>query len=263
MLRGGLGALFGLGRQARPLPDSLVYAVGDVHGRFDLLMELVEAVLEDAARVGEGSDIPEIVFLGDYVDRGPDTCSTLEFLMTMQEWPEIQPIFLVGNHELMLLDFLRDPVMHWSWLRNGGISTMDSYGIHGSAEIVNPDLLLAAAADLREAMGPHVDFLNRLTPWHRNGNLLFVHAGANPRVAPEYQPIEALVWGTETARRRKDGLWVVHGHFIVDRPEAARGRIAIDTGAWLTGRLTAMRARRGGVAFLTTHGPPESSHGGS
>lgn len=255
MLRGGLAALVGLGRQAGPRPESLVYAVGDLHGRLDLLVELVEAVLDDAATVGAASEIPEIVFLGDYVDRGPDSRSTLEFLMAMQEWPEVEPVFLVGNHELMLLDFLRDPVMHWSWLRNGGVSTMDSYGVHGSGELEGPDQLMGAASALREAMGPHVDFLTRLAPWHRNGNLLFVHAGANPRVAPEYQPLDALVWGAESARRRKDGLWVVHGHFTVERPEFGRGRIAIDTGAWLTGRLTAMRAREGRIAFLTTNGP--------
>lgn len=260
MVRGTLGGSL-IGRAlsgGAPSSRGLVYAVGDVHGRADLLVELVDRIMHDALGAGGSRETPaEIVFIGDLIDRGPDTRSVIEFLMTMNDWPEVETIFVAGNHELMLLDFLDDPVAGRRWLRCGGAETLASYGVGGLDDFGSTDGLHRIAGALRHAMGPHLGFLGRLVPWHLNGSLLFAHAGADPRLPPEAQTAEALAWGVPEffRRHRRDGLWVVHGHSIVERPAIGHGRIAIDTGAWLTGRLTALKADGAELRFVDVTGP--------
>lgn len=248
-----------LGRR-RPPPvhsDGLLYAVGDVHGRADLLLAVVDRILQDAlVKSDPGETLPEVVFVGDVIDRGPDSFEVIEFLMSIRDWPEIRPVFLLGNHELMLLKFLQDPQANRKWLGYGGFETLQSYGLGRVRDLADRDTLRRLAEDLRGAMGPHLAFFENWTPWHRNGNLLITHAGADPELAPEEQTEDALLWGVPEFERRsrRDGLWVVHGHTVVAEPSVRNGRIAIDTGAYITGRLTALKVDGSEISFLTEIG---------
>ena len=233
-----------------------LYVVGDVHGRSDLLVALVDRIMQDAATLGDVAAKPELVFVGDLIDRGRDSRSVIEFLSAVQEWPELETTFLVGNHELMLLQFLNDPVIARRWLRFGGYETLQSYDPGKIGDLGSDDELRRIAGVLREAMGSHLDFIENLRPWHSNGNLLVTHAGADPMLAPAQQTIEALVWGVPSFHQqaRSDGLWVVHGHTIVETPSARDGRIAIDTGAYRTGRLTALKVVGTEFSFISETG---------
>lgn len=261
---GGLfgGSVFGRRRASYPPIQSArpIYVIGDVHGRADLLVALVDRIMQDAAALGEDAMRPELVFVGDIVDRGPDSRSVIEFLIAVQDWPELESTFLVGNHELMLLQFLNDPVIARRWLRHGGYETLLSYDPGRIGDLGNDDELRRLAGILREAMGPHLEFVENLRPWHSNGNLLITHAGADPMLAPSQQTIEALVWGVPSffEHPREDGLWVVHGHTIVEAPIAREGRIAIDTGAYKTGLLTALKVVGTEVSFITETGAASS-----
>ena len=229
--------------------EGLLYAVGDVHGRHDLLIRLVERILDDAAATGE---VPVVIFLGDYIDRGEGARETIDFLSEVAGWPEAESVFLMGNHEQMLLRFLREPESGRKWLRFGGLQTLMSYGVGSAADMRGAGGAARVGQDLAEALGPHLGFIEGLRLSHRSGNLLFAHAGADPALPADEQEVATLLWGCPAFLEtdRKDGIWVVHGHTIVDQPVAARGRISIDTGAYYSGRLTAARILDGEVTFL-------------
>lgn len=256
---GKLTASLGLGGEAKkPRSDRLIYAVGDVHGRADLMEVLLEKILVDALRERErsGDVCPPVVFLGDVVDRGPDSKGALELLCAIRDWPEIAPILLMGNHEAMLLKFLSDPVRHRRWLTYGGYETLVSYGLGRVGDLGDETELQRIAAALAEAMGDHLEMLQQAVTWHVDGNLAFVHAGADPDLPIEMQPEDALIWGTEAfeRKRRRDGIWIVHGHTIVEKPVARRGRIPLDTGAYITGVLTALKIHGTDLRFLNHTG---------
>ena len=242
--------------RARPAPfpapihaDGVIYAVGDVHGRHDLLARLLDRIFEDAAAY---ETTPKIVFLGDYIDRGEHARDTIDLLIELAERPEAETVFLMGNHEQMLLRFLRDPSSGSGWLRYGGLQTLMSYGVGGVGNLRAEGEARRFRGALVEALGTHLGFIERLRASHQAGNLLFTHAGADPALPADEQDIAVLLWGCESFRTtdRDDGVWVVHGHFVVERPTAEHGRIAIDTGAYFSGRLTAARIAGGEVVFL-------------
>jgi serine/threonine protein phosphatase 1 len=152
----------------------------------------------------------------------------------------------------MLLRFLREPDSGRNWLRFGGLQTLMSYGIASAANMRGADGAARVAKELAGALGPHLDFIEALRLTHRSGNLLFAHAGADPALPADEQEVATLLWGCPAFLEtdRDDGVWVVHGHTIVDQPVAVRGRISIDTGAYFSGRLTAARIMDGEVSFL-------------
>ena len=240
-------------RGLAPVPavhcSGVIYAVGDVHGRHDLLIRLLERIFEDAAA---NETTPRIVFLGDYIDRGENARDTIERLIELAERPEAETVFLMGNHEQMLLRFLRNPASGPRWLRNGGLQTLMSYGVGGIANLHVEAEALRLRGALIEALGPHLGFIEGLLESHHDGNLFFAHAGADPALPTDEQDVATLLWGCERflTTERDDGVWVVHGHFVVDRPTAEHGRIAVDTGAYFSGRLTAARIADGEVTFL-------------
>lgn len=227
-----------------------VYAVGDIHGRLDLLADLMDEIRADCRRY-DGT--PDLIFLGDYIDRGEDSSGVLEFLIEVAEDPDFAPVFLMGNHERMMLDFLMLPELGSRWLRFGGLQTLMSYGTQTHGSINEPGALEKIQQDLAEALGPHRAFLESCTPSHINGNVLFVHAAANPNRPADAQSEEALMWGHPRffEEIRQDGVWVVHGHTVVDEPTIEQGRIAIDTGAYYSNRLTAVRLDGGEAVFLS------------
>lgn len=230
-------------------PGRTIYAVGDIHGRADLLGDLLARLLETDEPQGE----PLFLFLGDYVDRGDDSRGVLDLLAALAEEPTLDTVFLTGNHESMMLGFLADPEREARWLRFGGLATLMSYGVM-AYETTSPGDLIRIRDELAEALEPHRSLLEGLRLWHRSGNVLFAHAGADPARPVEDQPRQTLVWGERDNLRdvRADGLWVVHGHWRVAAPTIEGGRIAIDTGAYDTGRLTAVRLAPGEMRFLWT-----------
>jgi len=231
-----------------PQPQDRALIVGDVHGRADLVLELDELI----ERYYPGWPV---VFLGDYVDRGEHSREVLELLSSASSQGTPPVTCLMGNHERMMLDFLDDPERHARrWLRNGGLQTLASFGIAlpvGNADDAT-DLLLARDA-LADAVGADViAWLRGLPLTWNSGNVWAVHAGADPDVAMDEQSPEVLLWGHPAFRRqpRGDGQWVVHGHTVVDRPGMHDGRISTDTGAYATGRLSAVAVAPDSVTFL-------------
>lgn len=217
---------------APPAPDRPFAAIGDIHGCLELLSRALETT--------EG----QIVCVGDYIDRGPDSAGVLALL---QSRPDIT--CLMGNHEEMLLAFLDDPLTHAPrWLTFGGANTLDSYGVSqkGTATQMRDAL--------RAAMGSRTEsWLRALPSYWQSGNVAVTHAGAAPDLPMERQDDKVLRWGhPQFGRRvRDDGLWVVRGHVVVDAPKARQGVIEIDTGAYRTGQLTLAHIEAGHVEFST------------
>lgn len=236
------------------LPEGeLLYAVGDIHGRSDLLIKLLRQIEADAAR--RSAARKTLVFLGDYVDRGPDSRGVVDLLLFSPPKGFDDIHFLKGNHEALLLDFLADPGGLDHWLMNGGDATMASYG-------VDVDLLNAMGAGPEAWRNAFTDVLPQL---HRNffeslrlqvfaGDYLFVHAGVKPGVPLDAQAESDLIWirGPFLRAEQSFGKVVVHGHTPVRAPEIKANRIGIDTGAVFSGQLTALRLQDGDRDFLQT-----------
>lgn len=221
-------------------PTVCVYAIGDLHGRADLLDRGLARIAADRGRAPA-----TILCLGDYIDRGPDSAAVLARLMA-----EPDLICLKGNHEAMLLDFLKDPVRGALWLRHGAVETLASFGLTGY-DLRQPRTIHAAlVAVLPEAIHTYVA---DLPSYWQSGTLLAMHAGGNPNAAPKAQTDRDMLWGHRSffKKPRKDGLWVVHGHWVRSAPMIEDGRISIDTGAWHSNQLTIARISRGDVRFLT------------
>ena len=160
----------------------------------------------------------------------------------------------MGNHERMMLEFLDDPAGRGArWLGNGGLQTLASFGIGGLGARPALEDMTKASEALAVALPDGMEAWLRALPlmW-RSGNLVCVHAGMNPAKPPEAQEASTLLWGHPKflSQPRRDGLWVVHGHTIVEAPEAQAGRIAVDTGAYHSGRLTAAALSAGQCRFL-------------
>ena len=152
-------------------------------------------------------------------------------------------VFLRGNHEAAMLDFLENPRAAASWLGFGGLATLMSYGVGGLSEGTQPEALQHAADELLEALPPdHLAFLEGLQLQHRVGGYFFCHAGINLDFAFEQQPSNSLLWGegVDLQRGWLREVCVVHGHHIMDDPELSPTRIGIDTGAYFSGCLTAV-----------------------
>lgn len=215
-----------------------IYAVGDVHGRADLLAPLLLQIEIDLAL--HPVSRPIVVCLGDYIDRGPASRQVLDLLVAYKDGREA--VFLKGNHETFLLKFLEDAAALDGWRYNGGLETLVSYGLRPP---INPNPLAQAqlARDLDRVMpDAHRAFLKDLKLSFVCGDYLFVHAGVRPLVSLERQAEDDLLWIRDDFL-----LWekpfekmVVHGHTPVHEPEVHSNRINIDTGAFATGRLTCL-----------------------
>ena len=215
------------------------YVVGDVHGRLDLLERLLELVEKDLAE--RPSRRASLVFVGDLIDRGPDSAGVVERLRTFRH-PHLNPVFLLGNHEEVLLRILAgESSLIGKWTRFGGRECMESYGADGQ-EFGRMDEREAVATARQLIPKAHVDFLQGFADTCRFGDYLIVHAGIRPGVEFDQQRQEDLRWirGPFLNHEGDHGFVVVHGHTIVPDVVEAGNRIAIDTGAYATGRLTAL-----------------------
>lgn len=221
-------------------PDGLrIYAVGDIHGRVDLLRILHHLIAKD----GNGwSGDRLIVYLGDYVDRGLDSRGVIDFLL--DEHPEDLPfVALRGNHEEMMLRFLDDISVGARWIEYGGAATLLSYGISLSGPRSDERVLVETQSGLLEKVpSRHIDFMLGSRLYHRAGDYLFVHAGIRPGEPLEAQVADDFLWiRGEFLRSSIDhGYVVVHGHSISRKVDFRPNRIGIDTGAYATGILTCL-----------------------
>ena len=231
----------------------LLYAVGDIHGRLDLLRDLLR-LIEDDAQARSHATQRTLVFLGDYVDRGPDSSGVVADLIA-RTFQGFDTHFLKGNHEAILLNFLDDPLHLDHWLMNGGRATMDSYGVDTQALTearAHPETWRKAfAAVLPET---HLRFFTTLKLSVTIGDYLFVHAGVRPGVPLAAQSEDDLVWIRRPFLDHAGsfGKIVVHGHTPTLLPVIKQNRIGIDTGAVFSDRLTALRLEDRARAFLHT-----------
>lgn len=227
--------------QARTPEGVRLYAIGDVHGRDDLLAEAHEKIASDLA-VRPAADY-RIIHVGDYGDRGPDTAAVIERLAGLVA-ADARVICLRGNHDEMLLAFLSDPLEAGRvFLANGGDATLASYGVKlGLLGMLVSDYAKLAGR-LSERMPPdHRAFLERLPLTARFGDYLFCHAGIRPGVPLERQLPHDLTWIRDEflLSSANHGFVVVHGHTPAPEPEVLPNRINIDTGAVFSGRLTCL-----------------------
>ena len=234
------------------LPRGLrIYAIGDVHGRADLLDALFSAIDKDL--VDHPTRRSLHVCLGDYIDRGPYSRQVIDLIMHRSSIHEM--VALKGNHEFYVIDFLRDPTTLTQWSQYGGLQTLMSYGLTPS---IKP-----SAAQQRELANQfasalieygHTSFFGSLRTSYTCGDFFFVHAGVKPGVPLEGQVEEDLCSIRDPFLLFEENFpkLIVHGHTPVGDPDYRYNRINIDTGAYATGKLTSLIVEHNLVAVLTT-----------
>lgn len=227
-------------RGRRPsLPEGVrIYAFGDIHGRLDLLDNLLAQVRSDITL--RPTARPVYIFLGDYIDRGSSSRETIDRLIEHGQTNEC--IFLKGNHELIALKCLRDRGLFGQWLRLGGVETLVSYGV-----LTEPQANGKQIAELQSAFHAalpqaHFRFFRDLLASFSCGDFFFAHAGVKPHVDLSRQKESDLLWIRGEFLSSKDdfGKIIVHGHTPSHEVEVGPNRINIDTGAFATGRLTCL-----------------------
>jgi serine/threonine protein phosphatase 1 len=193
------------------------------------------------------------IFLGDYVDRGPNSKDVLEILMSEPALGGTRHC-LRGNHEQMLLDFLAEPGVLLDWRRLGGFETLHSYGVTPRMSLQLEDAIELRDAFIAALPAAHLSFLRSTLLSQAAGGYFFAHAGIRPGTALEAQSPDDLLWIREPFldSRRDHGKIIVHGHTPSQEPEVMANRINIDTGAFLTGRLTCVVLEGQGMRFIDT-----------
>lgn len=234
------------------VPDGVrVYAIGDIHGRADLLDH--QHALIEADFAANPTAVVHLVYLGDYIDRGPDSAGVLERLA---EGPSdfVKVTMLRGNHEEIMLRFLGDPAVGPTWRQLGGLETLHSYGIDVTAVLAEEGYPGLSQWLTQRLPSHHRELLERLQPSHAIGDYFFCHAGVRPGVSLEQQREQDLLWIRDAflGTREHFGKVVVHGHSPIEKPDFRENRINIDTGAYATGRLTCLVLEGSGRRILST-----------
>jgi len=237
--------------------DTRIYAIGDVHGYVDLLEKMHEAISMDLLR--EPPVNAHIVYLGDYIDRGPDSRGVIECLIGRRDRGDgIDKSFIRGNHEDGMMEFMREP-LHANWLKWGGVQTLASYGITFEGEVPLPGEKERAAEVMRTVIpAAHFDFFEMLELSQEIGDYFFAHAGVDPFKSFGDQTHKDLTRMRQPFLSwHKDPLYapfskrVVHGHTISSGPIERPHRIGVDTGAYDGGGLSAVVLERDEVRFLS------------
>ena len=223
-----------------------IYAIGDIHGRADLLVDAIARIDDDLARRPIRHAIE--VYLGDYIDRGPDSKTVIDLLSV--RLVKNRAVCLRGNHEALLEDFLRDPANRDPWLQLGGMQTLASYGVglrpRAETEIGTHRRFWRAFPRAHEI------FLQCLRYSFCCGDFLFVHAGIRPGIPIRQQNFHDLMWIRDEflSSSQDHGKFIVHGHTPVSHPDIRQNRMNIDTGAWRTGTLTCVAIEGSAILIL-------------
>ena len=225
-----------------------IYAIGDIHGRLDLLDSVLARIDTDMGVHPASNAIR--VFLGDFIDRGPDSKGVLDRLVS---YCVTQPtVCLMGNHEAFLREFLKNPDVLTVWRRCGGLDTLLSYGLAPKIETDVQDQRELASELGRILPSSHREFLSGLKQYFICGDFFFVHAGVRPGICLTKQSEDDLLWIRDDFLLSEDhfGKVVVHGHTPVLEPDVRPNRINIDTGAYATGRLTCLVLENDEIRFI-------------
>ncbi|WP_221134736.1 metallophosphoesterase family protein [Rhizobium lentis] len=245
-----------MGRQQRPrltldIADTPTYAIGDIHGRYDLLLKAEEAILRDGAQL-PGQKL--IVTLGDYIDRGPDSAQVIAHLMTPP--PDgFDRICLAGNHEIAMLDYIDGWLSYDDWMRMGSAELLKSYGLDPEhLPLIFPSGVQLDAFLRQSLPHTHIDFMRALPVMLETPNVVFVHAGIDPMLPLAAQTEEDLVLIRHRFLESRIPLpkLVVHGHTPNDEPDIRSRRLNLDTRAFRSGRLTVARFWQGRVHLFST-----------
>lgn len=227
-----------------------LFAIGDIHGRQDLLDALVKRIGRHIISAPPADNI--LVFLGDYIDRGPASRAVIERLCGLERETGWRCVFLKGNHDQAVLEFLQDPSYYSAWRGYGAAETLLSYGVMPPRFENASDFARAWDGFARKIPPHHLEFLGGLKYFHVEDDYLFVHAGIRPGIALADQTPEDMMWIRENflSYRGRFEKMVVHGHTPAPAPVTLPNRICIDTGAHATGRLTALVLEGENQSFL-------------
>lgn len=233
-------------------PGTRLYAVGDIHGRADLLRDMHRRIHEDASRARASRTV--VVYLGDYIDRGSASREVVELLLDTP-LQGFERFHLRGNHDHCFTRFLSDIGIAELWLSHGGDDTLRSYGVVPPRSLSDARETRRAQSELRQRLPErHAAFFLGLSQTHCEGNYFFVHAGIRPGIPLEQQATTDMLW-IEDDFLNSDldhGKIIVHGHSVTERPQVRRNRIGIDTGAFATGTLTCLVLQGTRRLFLQT-----------
>ena len=226
--------------------NSAIYAIGDIHGCYQLLKKTINNIENDIKK--NKIKHPTLVFLGDYIDRGPDSKKVLDFLIKIKY--KHKSIFLKGNHEDVLLRFIKNHKKCSLLVINGGMPTLESYGINTkeidptkNKSILDSEKKYKKIHEqfLNNMPKSHLDFLkNELCLYYENDDYFFAHAGVRPGISLNKQSEQDLLWIREpflSCQNKHDKL-IIHGHTITNKADIQNNRIGIDTGAYHTNELT-------------------------
>jgi serine/threonine protein phosphatase 1 len=231
------------------LPQGLrIYAVGDVHGRVDLLEQVMARIDADLAKTPSSNAIE--IYLGDYIDRGPASRHVVDRLIARSR--KRNTVFLKGNHETYVTEFIENPESLTGWRQYGGLETLMSYGLQPAMKADAAEQVELAKAFKYMLPKSHQEFFKSLQLSVSCGDFFFVHAGVKPRVPLKEQREEDLLWIRDDFLLYEDDFEkiVVHGHTPVREPDIRPNRINIDTGAYATGRLTCIMLEHDSIQVL-------------
>ena len=235
---------------------SQIFVVGDIHGCHILLTQIHKKILDKSTNIS-GKKL--LIYLGDYIDRGPKIKETIQTLLNFQP-NNFQQIFLLGNHEQMMLDFINNvPDSLYLWIFNGGNETLNSYGIKGTEFFNNETKSNETIRNelVNNIPKNHLQFFNNLTLSYQWGEYFFVHAGINPDVPLDKQDKNTLIWQRKSKFLDNTKLFekiIVHGHTPQPKIENFTNRINLDTGAFYTGILSCLiiDTQTGEKQFIST-----------
>jgi len=233
--------------------NTRIYAIGDIHGNLEPLLALHELILQEEKNFKPAAR-KILVYLGDYIDRRLESKQVIEHLIT-NPLSGFERIFLKGNHEHAMLEFIEGPERSEQWFLWGGEATIQSYGVNLDLHMPNKEDLERIAKELEGRIPKqHKKFFSELKMMHEEGDYIFVHAGFRPGVPLDQQSAgDMLMIRDEFIYSRKDfGKTIVFGHTIFDQPFIKNGRIGIDTGSYATGNLTAVMLQGKIMKFLST-----------
>lgn len=226
-----------------------IYAVGDIHGRLDLLQKLWVMIKTDAAKTSLRNIF---IFVGDYVDRGPDSKGVIDFLLALQQDNGV--VCLRGNHDQAVLDFVADANFYRSWKLFGASETLLSYGVMAPRFDDRAEFEKARTEFVANCPKAHFEFLQSLPYCYERGGYFFVHAGIRPGVSLTEQSPQDMLWIRDEFlfSRAEFEKVVVYGHTPVEKAGRHGSRISVDTGAYATGRLSAVVLEGQACRVLTT-----------